>query len=528
MPRRRTNAALRHVVLAALLVATAHVAHALEPPYNITEVSKFSTDRYRSISTAEPVSKAMRASRLLRARVAPVFHLIDVLSDLTEARRAANHSETCNVHKENPWAKRSTKRPQILQVGELTDDCFTMVDVDVASREGDLPPRLAASARHSIAAAKDALFTASRSMPLPTDGNWSDPSAPYPIAVTRTKRKGQTCEMDAVSAYRKNGEWYLMSAMTNFPADRMIPDCQRHVVHEWVPRHYNHSLQLVHQKQYKNYFELSTTIVAMLKGPVSTSTAEVGDFDEPIGPVAGAYRKNLVIIDQAADSVTASNIAILALPMVMNLIPISFVAEVNAAGMVAYIIVTDVFSTIPFLIKGVELVRSSLPKRQNVISFFTGDADLAQIEIWAAECRGAVRFRVMGGIFIAVALVVLFAGLVLEVWAWRFMTRKKEEVDSEDGLYGPLGKIITLGYEHYGYDREYLRYADRFERDLAEHEALRLASPSANAQGNCAIEELSPSTSSSRRWFFSNWGAGGQAHGGSDGGDANPANWKSK
>eukprot|EP00171_Calliarthron_tuberculosum_P014934 IDg14934t1 len=62
---------------------------------------------------------------------------------------------------------------------------------------------------------------------------------------------------------------------------------------------------------------------------------------------------------QAIDSVTASNIAIMVLSLLLALVPIALFADVSAIVAFAYALVTDVGSCLPLAIKGIELIQLS-------------------------------------------------------------------------------------------------------------------------------------------------------------------------
>lgn len=72
-----------------------------------------------------------------------------------------------------------------------------------------------------------------------------------------------------------------------------------------------------------------------------------------------ALEKSDVPAGQAEDALTASNIGILALPMALNVIPIALVADVSSVGLFAYTVMTDILTTIPFIIKGKSKLFSS-------------------------------------------------------------------------------------------------------------------------------------------------------------------------
>lgn len=221
----------------------------------------------------------------------------------------------------------------------------------------------------------------------------------------------------------------------------------------------------------------------MFSGP--GRTAKLEHFDDPVGPLARAFRKNINLVDIASDSITISNIAILALPMLMNIIPVSFVADLNGLGMFVYVLVTDVFTTLPFLIKGVELIRSSRPNSKVVMAHSAGTDSLGTFQVWASQCRGRDYFRVTGIIFVLVALTALVLGLALEIWARNIMRRRFIEA-GKGKLHGPFGNAVLkvtsdglLGTTETGKEAAYWEHVE-LEKRREEDRQLRPAIVSVN------------------------------------------------
>lgn len=440
---------LTWLFLLLLLLLRQACAQVLRQEFDIKGVSWMG--RYHSINTTSPASRALAANISLRNDVRDSFDMVEAIGDLIAQRKKENHSEACSLHPEALWVMRSTKRPQILQVGSFDNTCYSMLDLNDALKErhqvlrkGALDPRFVTDARDIILRGRRALFNALVGVPVPSDGNWTDRNGPYELTGRANRRKGQSCSMDSVFAYRKDAKWYLRAAMTNFPVDDDTLNWKRHLVQEWVPRDFGTSMQVVHPLVYTDEMQLSTTVLSMLKGRIEQSTSTANDLDDPITAVGRAYRDNLITVDIASDSVTASNIAILALPMLMSVIPVAFIADLNAVGVLLYVIVTDMFSSLPFLIKGIELVQSSSPRRQIVRAFHAGNETLGQVEVWAAECHGHVLFRNLGILFIVVALAAAVLGLSLECWAITIMRRRRDALPDGHQLQGPFGSVLSL------------------------------------------------------------------------------------
>lgn len=125
--------------------------------------------------------------------------------------------------------------------------------------------------------------------------------------------------------------------------------------------------------------------------------------------------------DLVQDTVFGSNVAILALPIFMTLIPVSAVDYVDKPLVVLYAMITDVFSTLPLLVKGIELLV--LRDVEGCESWVQGveaedPQSTAIIETWCASCAARASFRRYGYAFVASALFFMMVGLTTE-WVVR-------------------------------------------------------------------------------------------------------------
>lgn len=116
--------------------------------------------------------------------------------------------------------------------------------------------------------------------------------------------------------------------------------------------------------------------------------------------------------------------SILSLPMVMNLIPISCLTEVSSTGVLVFTLLSDVLTTVPFIIKGCELVSMGNRRTVREESMYIGrnTDDFMIIETWAAECR-MKDVKTVGWYFIIVGFTVLIVGVFCEFQAARLRRR---------------------------------------------------------------------------------------------------------
>lgn len=434
----------------------------LVQPYRVSDYNVNYEGRFFSVSDSSPLLRAVRANATADKALDRVLRLIERMDGVVRNRVQNNHSEACNVVYNSRWMEDFRQLTPILQIGSVEDTCNSRVDAEIAVRSGELDASVPRGARSDIVNARNAIFNVVKdAVPFPDDGNWT---VPYKLVPAELANDGQKCLLDSTSAYYTEGRWYLRVAVTNHHAQRYVPDWQRHTIMEFLPRNHSSSLKMIHVKLSDGRLERSTSVLSMWFGRAITgATQSDDDFSDPIAPVSQAFRENMVAIDLASDSVTISNIAILALPMVMNIIPVAFIADMTGFGNLVYILFTDVLSTVPFLIKGIELILSSAPKREIVVSFHAGDNTLRLVEVWAVRCRGEDLFRNTGIAFVAVSLFALIVGIVLEVSAKIYMSRKERAAKTGHIVQGPFGTALrdrtTIGF--FGRSRKALKMQRR-------------------------------------------------------------------
>lgn len=411
-------------------------AQKLTQTFNISGKHQNWVNRLRSVSTTSPIRTAIANNQTIERTLNQTFDIIDTLYNVIDTRRRTNNTNACNFHTGNFWSRLTRDRMFIFQIAEIERECYSSINVATAIRNGELKPSsLLSNARAVIRNGIDASFEATRKIPLPTyNEDWQVPNTPFKMIGRSQNRHAQTCTIESSFAYRVRRQWYLRVVATNRPPLSFQPDFRRHLLQEFVPRSGKHSLHMVHRRLQDDQFENCTTLVAMWGG--GGVAVEVQKFDDGLSPLGQAYRNNLVRVDLASDSVTISNVAILALPMAMALVPVAFIADLNMMGMFAYTLVTDVFSTVPFLIKGIELVQSSRPNSKVFSGQYAGNDSFGALQVWTAECAGQGEFRVMGIAFMVTALSVLVMGVSMEFWAKQIMKQKDGpgKVGSSSGL----------------------------------------------------------------------------------------------
>lgn len=438
--------------------------------------------RISSVDTSSPVARYFRQNPEADTSIGPVFDFIEDLWGVVATRRKNNDSRACNMYGTivGDWAFRMTTRVKTFQIGEIDTTCFSKVDLHTATRNGEFPRGATRNLRKLFADSRSLTTEAFHKLRIVPDGNWSSDGKPYNLTFLTRVRSGQTCTIDTVFAHQRNRIWFLRAAVTNARVNESKPDFERQYMQEFFPRNGTDSLQMVLRNINTGKLERATTIVE--RWATTGYVIESMQFDDPLTPLAHAYQQNLVAIDLASDAITISNVAILALPMAMNLIPIAFLADFHALGMFIYIVVTDMFSTIPFFIKGVELIHSSQPTQEEVFGFFSGNETLGSMQSWVVQCKGEQKFRNVGIVFVVVSLGAAIMGVVLELWAKRYMYWKRARAKDPKNVNGPFGRI-ALDYDTQ--DMSFYDDDDEHDSKYAQSKRRRMS-----AQARRYIESL--------------------------------------
>lgn len=245
-------------------------------------------------------------------------------------------------------------------------------------------------------------------------------------------KRYQRCVVERATALRVIAEdgtplWFVLTGITNANVTTDLADWHRIFVNEYVGvdargKFHDPLPQYVRPAgpggEKKNRSDYATTM-EMWGGRVGLS----GIYNMLVDAspaVVRAIEKGDRDVDQATDALTPSNTAILALPMIMNVVPISLITEVNALGIFIYVLVTDMLTVVPFIIKGFELI--AMGNRRQIVeeTWFAGRTtdDFVVLELWAAECR-IVRVHRIGVIFVSIGFAVLTLGIAAEFIACR-------------------------------------------------------------------------------------------------------------
>lgn len=413
-----------------------------------------------SLSSRAPIAEFYRKSRQDQELVAPLFHLLNNLSNIIETRRESaevlrDDVAACNL-RDIFWAENMARQLMRRQFGILNSSCNSRIDVtsllarkqaqgDVKDNENlehfkfETVRTIILNVKRSVKRAYEKSFEGGRLIRNVTESNWKN--GPFPTRnINLDEMDSQKCSMDDVVVVRNNSAWYLLTAITNYGVANFIPNNSREFIHEYVREDFSTSLSAMHPTYgaREPAWELSTTVLTRgYFGREGTGARQgsiglqAGDFYSPLG---GVFRRNAPAVDRANDAITASNVAILSLPMLMTVIPSSLVTDMTVFGMLLYAMATDIIGVLPFLIKGFELINASR-ERSEVVSYHLGDERLGLVRVFAVKCEGVVRFQSVGVAFVGVAFCAMVFGVCLEVFAWRVMKKraqKKIDVEGDD------------------------------------------------------------------------------------------------
>lgn len=247
----------------------------------------------------------------------------------------------------------------------------------------------------------------------------------------------QICSMNNLAALKYQGDWYISTGVSNYEADFFVTNFSRQFMHEYVNENFSRSLQGVQPKleDTKRFVQATTVVTGKYFGREGAEyILRQGGFSpfDYYSPLGGVFRQNSAAIELANDAITVSNVAILALPMVMALIPAAFFTDIQVFALCMFTIATDVIGVLPFFIKGVEMIYATR-SRSDVVSYHLGNETLGLVRVFAVKCEGVPKFRWLGVTFVIVAICTMMLGVGLEIFAWRAMKRRRKE-----GKQGPF------------------------------------------------------------------------------------------
>lgn len=268
--------------------------------------------------------------------------------------------------------------------------------------------------------------------------------------------KTQKCDYNYMGFFKHAGNWFIAERITNSDKRYVAQTNTREYLFEYIRPEGVLTLSLKDNSTSDLVRKNGTTAFMVVGGAdVPSAFGDLKGSDNPA--VAEALRKGDHNAQQADDATTPSNIAILAFPLVMNIVPVALIADVNSIGMLVYTLLTDVLTAVPLAIKGVEVFGIGTIAQTTAISRISG-ANIGMVnettgiphdkvmELWVAKCRAEESLRSTGIILLTVALLFMVGGIIAEFVAKQWTTRQGAGRVVEDPWTGadvPLMDVVS-------------------------------------------------------------------------------------
>mmetsp|Transcript_8091 Transcript_8091/g.19229 ORF Transcript_8091/g.19229 Transcript_8091/m.19229 type:complete len:474 (-) Transcript_8091:68-1489(-) len=335
--------------------------------------------------------------------------LTTAIADIVELSRTPE----CDISN-SQWKAAVENFFGLRQWGSISSSCLSEHETgDDFSARFEAAKRVQASFVGQLKSYAEKEFESSESYPV---GDWQ----------WNFEQEGQICQAEKLSVIFADGSWAVQAATTNGPATENRPNKARLYLNTMIPFEVREdkNLALVEGSFPVRIATVgSGTIVrAAWSGQAGLSSV---DNQPPLqNPgISKMLQRNDQDAELASETLLASNILILAVPLVLVLVPSSTLKLTSWKSIFVYILMTDFITTLPFLVRGVELVLQATKRSSIALAWHTGNIGEAEhMDIWFTSCS-LEQSPLPGILFLVIGIVVLLAGLVVEV-----LTHKREEV----------------------------------------------------------------------------------------------------
>lgn len=370
-------------------------------------------DRMWGVAKDSPFSKKLSESNDGLQSVTALSNWFSMVAAGVDRRKRLTDGSECDL-RNHPWPGAARNAMLDRGVDLLNTDCAT----STPHREKD--SRRVRELLHNVAEVFRGAGVAAMKSSL--DGNWS---RTYALTRWQYDSKPQSCRMERGTGMKIGDLWYVLASATNEDVRLQVPDWKREILEEYVRPHLLTAKTVFLKNVTTRQEEAFTTLHANWDGAVDISAFYQMAYTDN-HPLQTALSRNEVAIDQAKDALRASNIAILAFPLLMAFFPIALIADINKWATFVYVVFTDFITAVPFVIKGIELVQIGTTETINAETWVVGKQSFQVAETWVASCRPPRDYRSAGLVFIAVGLLTICVGFALEHFARRYMRRRKE------------------------------------------------------------------------------------------------------
>lgn len=267
-------------------------------------------------------------------------------------------------------------------------------------------------------------------------GNWTEPDV---VRAYQFETDSEHCSIYHEGGVKVANKWYLFTSITNKPMQEFLPLFERQLLTEMlhvadngslVPLHFSAQRRPIETDPNQTHRWVHDTTTTLFSDQGVTPLGRFQNiYPEEIPSLVSAMEESDLWIQQADDAITLSSLAILILPVCLNLIPIAILAPVKTSVLLLYTVMSDVVTVIPLGIKGLELIN--IAKLRNIAStiritgFRNGTmSERAAMQIWVAECKANNNVGTLGIVFLTAAIVSLIVGVSLEFVAKAYMTKR--------------------------------------------------------------------------------------------------------
>lgn len=274
----------------------------------------------------------------------------------------------------------------------------------------------------------------------------TDWTAPDIIFNSEYRTTSQKCVLHTAVFIFMEERWHIVNHITNENKIRQLPDFARIGIEEVAALdgvQFRAALNVQLDKHpseppsentidIERSQDLGSSRISYFRGS-STTFGIKRFFPEENLAIIDALEKSNIFIQQAEDALTPSSIAILVLPLGLNLVPIALLAEVSTLTALLYTLMSDVLTVIPLGIKGLELMSIGRQRLRSVVMRISSTLDVnkkdtaaAAADLWTAECRSKDKILPIGVLFLVLSIVFLVGGVIAEFVARNYVKRRRK------------------------------------------------------------------------------------------------------
>lgn len=281
-------------------------------------------------------------------------------------------------------------------------------------------------------------------------GNWTSPDVGRNFVYRLPSRE---CVVNSIYGIRKGPTWYLSTIVTNRQFTKNLPLFARQYLLEFTTTSGNGQLDAPLKMRLNirppdgdnsAHIRQNDTTTALISDRGAMEPNYFGKvFAEDIPAYETALDMSNLNIQQVEDALTPSSLAILLMPLGLNLLPIGILTKVGTFSMFLYTIFSDVLTVVPLAIKGVELFvigkQRQFASHIRMSSAANGSLpETAFMELWTAECHSKKNIVTVGAVFLSLSLFFIVLGVLLEFWAMWFVSKRRRSENSAIYESAPL------------------------------------------------------------------------------------------